>query len=462
MPATRRKRPIPGTHLPRLPRLAGLPLAVLSAVALVLLLAVQPAPAQELDTRREATRRELAEIEQAIRLTDERRDALSAEIDRLERDRATLNSNLIEASKRARGLEDRIAESGGRLNELRRQQDETRASLLERRELLGEVLAALQRMAVNPPPALLVTPDDALTSVRSAILLGSVVPELRAESRVLLTELRELSRISDDIDAERLKLAGDLMQLAEEEQRLSLLLDEKKKLSASARQELAGQSARAAELAAKAGTLSKLIETLETRIAAAREAAEAARKAEVERRRKESEQLAAARADIEKRDFSDTARIAPAMAFEAAKGLLPRPVAGEEIRAFGEEEPLAGPSQGLYIETRASSRVVSPSDGWVVYAGPFRSYGQLLILNAGNGYHVVLAGMDRIDVQMGQFVLAGEPVAVMGARRVASADAVDMDTLRPVLYVEFRKDGNSIDPTPWWSDSTLKREAHDS
>jgi septal ring factor EnvC (AmiA/AmiB activator) len=133
-----------------------------------------------------------------------------------------------------------------------------------------------------------------------------------------------------------------------------------------------------------------------------------------------------------------------------------------EIRSFGEDEPLVGTSKGLYIETRTSSRVVSPADGWVVYAGPFRSYGQLLILNAGNGYHVVLAGMDRIDVEMGQFVLAGEPVAVMGTRRIASAGAVDMETSRPVLYVEFRKNGNAIDPSPWWADTTLKREAHDS
>ena len=421
-----------------------------------------PAGAQELGHRQETSRRELAAIEQEIRLTDERRELLAGEIARLEKDRASINNSLIESSKRARRLEDRLAASEDRLVDLRKELDETRASLGERRELLGEVIAALQRLAINPPPALLVTPDDALTSVRSAILLGAVVPELRAEASVLLTELRELTRIRGDIDAERLSHSRDLMQLAEEEQRLTLLLDEKKNLTAGARQELASQSARAAELAAKAGSLTKLIDSLETRIAAARDAAEAAKKAEEDRRRKEAEKLASAREDIEKNDFSDTARIAPAMAFEAAKGLLPRPAAGVEIRAFGEDEPLAGTSKGLYIATRASGRVVSPADGWVVYAGPFRSYGQLLILNAGNGYHVVLAGMDRIDVQMGQFVLAGEPVAVMGTRRIASAGAVDMETTRPVLYVEFRKDGSSIDPAPWWSESTLKRDAHDS
>jgi septal ring factor EnvC (AmiA/AmiB activator) len=86
----------------------------------------------------------------------------------------------------------------------------------------------------------------------------------------------------------------------------------------------------------------------------------------------------------------------------------------------------------------------------VVYAGPFRSYGQLLILNAGGGYHVLLAGMERISVDLGQFVLTGEPVAIMGGGSQVSA-AVATGTKQPVLYVEFRKDGTPIDPSPWWA-----------
>ena len=94
--------------------------------------------------------------------------------------------------------------------------------------------------------------------------------------------------------------------------------------------------------------------------------------------------------------------------------------------------------------------MLAPADGWVVYAGPFRSYGQVLILNAGDGYHIVLAGMERIDAALGQFVLSGEPVAVMGATRLASIGDIDHTSAQPILYVEFRKDGNSINSTPWW------------
>jgi septal ring factor EnvC (AmiA/AmiB activator) len=91
----------------------------------------------------------------------------------------------------------------------------------------------------------------------------------------------------------------------------------------------------------------------------------------------------------------------------------------------------------------------------VVYAAPYRSYGKLLILNAGGGYHVVLSGMERISVDIGQFVLTGEPVAAMGSGpEVASSTLGGTAGARqPVLYIEFRKDGTPVDPNPWWATS---------
>jgi septal ring factor EnvC (AmiA/AmiB activator) len=120
-----------------------------------------------------------------------------------------------------------------------------------------------------------------------------------------------------------------------------------------------------------------------------------------------------------------------------------------KIREFGASDRLGGTEKGLSISTRAGAQVTAPCDGWVVYAGPFRSYGQLLILNAGGGYHVLLAGMERISVDLGQFVVTGEPVAVMGGG--AQSAAVKAGRIsQPVLYVEFRKDGVPVDPGPWW------------
>ena len=437
---------------------------VAAGLALLLLgTTVQAAQEQDdISDRRTETQRELETIREQIRLSAERRQALAEEIGKLEADRATINRQLIEASARARQLDISIGKSGERLLELKGHGEGIRQSLKARRGVLAEVLGALQRMGRNPPPAILVTPEDALRSVRSAILLGAVVPEIRAETEILATELAELLRIENDIASERDGLRRDLAALAEEEERLGLLLEEKKQLTVEARSELASQQARAAELAARENNLGRLIESLESEIAAARQAADAARQAEEERQKKRAEQLANAREEIARPDFSDTSRIAPAMAFDQARGLLPMPVAGIQVNGFGQRDAFGETATGLSLATRVNAPVTAPADGWVVYAGPFRSYGELLILNAGSGYHIVLAGMETIHVELGNFVLAGEPVARMGARRIASAEAVGVEATRPVLYVEFRKDGKPIDPSPWWAIDANERASDDS
>jgi septal ring factor EnvC (AmiA/AmiB activator) len=148
--------------------------------------------------------------------------------------------------------------------------------------------------------------------------------------------------------------------------------------------------------------------------------------------------------------LKDPARLSPAIAFASAKGLFAFPVNGRKIRDFGGSDGAGGVEKGISLATRAGAQVTTPCDGWVVYAGPFRSYGQLLILNAGGGYHVLIAGMERISVNIGQFVLTGEPVATMGTTsQVASILATTAS--QPVLYVEFRKDGTPIDSGPWWA-----------
>ena len=125
---------------------------------------------------------------------------------------------------------------------------------------------------------------------------------------------------------------------------------------------------------------------------------------------------------------------------------------GCESRNSAPPDGIGGTEKGLSLSTRPGSQITAPCDGWVVYSGTFRNYGQLLILNAGGGYHVLLAGMERISVDLGQFVVTGEPVAVMGGG-AQSAAAIATRSAQPVLYVEFRKDGTPVDPGPWWAAS---------
>jgi septal ring factor EnvC (AmiA/AmiB activator) len=151
--------------------------------------------------------------------------------------------------------------------------------------------------------------------------------------------------------------------------------------------------------------------------------------------------------------FASPDRLKPALPFETAKGTLRLPAQGRRVKSFGDAAPTGSTLKGIALQTRGEARITAPADGWVVYAGEFRSYGQLLIINAGGGYHILLAGMSRIDVSLGQFVLAGEPIAVMGN---SAPPSQGNDSSRPVLYVEFRKNGRPIDPDPWWAEASEK------
>ena len=373
---------------------------------------------------------------------------LKSEIDLIGEDRRKLNQALIDAAARLRGDEDRIAETETRLKPLDLSEQRLRESLAGRRATIAEVLAALQRVGRHPPPAIMVRPEDALQSVRTAIMLGAVLPEMRQQAESLAADLSDLLRIRKEIADEKDRLARDAASLGEERQRISLLIDERQKKQVDTEKALEAERQKSIVLARQVDNLKDLIGKVEQGLDTASRAARSANRAAEETardstRNKDRTELAA---------LQDPGRLAPAVAFASARGQLPLPVNGTRIKEFGAQDSLGGTEKGLVIATRAGSQVTAPCDGWVVYAAPFRNYGQVLILNGGGGYHVVLAGMDRISVNVGQFVLTGEPVAVMGGGSqtpVASASNVD----KPALYVEFRKDGTPIDPNPWWAAS---------
>jgi septal ring factor EnvC (AmiA/AmiB activator) len=362
---------------------------------------------------------------------------LKTELDAIGEDRRKLNALLIDTAARIRTAEDRVAAAEKRLSALSGSEDTIRRSLASRKGVIAEVLAALQRMGRRPPPALLVSPEDALQSVRAAILLGAVLPDMKVEVDTLIADLAELVRVRTEIAAERDALGRDLAALSQERTRMTVLVQERQRKQSEMEKALEAERGRAVQLARQADNLKDLIGRLEQEIAAASRAAAAAARSDPKN------SLAA---------LKDPGRLSPAIAFASAKGALPLPIGGIKIREFGASDGLGGTEKGLSITSRTGAQVTAPCDGWVVYSGPFRSYGQLLILNAGGGYHVLLAGMERISVDLGQFVLTGEPVAVMGGGP-QSAAAIATGSSQPVLYIEFRKDGTPVDPSPWWATS---------
>src|SRR3569832_2239638 len=275
-----------------------------------------PAPAQPQNGERLDTLKQRDEDLKALREQQQKSTQTEAEIKRqieeIGNDRRKLNQALIDSAAKLREVETKVADTETRLKPLDAQEATIRASLESRRSVIGEVLAALQRIGRRPPPALIASPEDALQAVRTAMVLGAVLPEMRDQVADLAKDLNDLLAVRKTIDDARDTLSKQLASLGDERTRMRALVEERQKQEAAREKALAAARTRAADLAKQAGTLKDLIAKLEQGLdPATRAAREAARG--------------------EQRPLStlqDPGRMAPSVAFASLRGRVPIPVSG--------------------------------------------------------------------------------------------------------------------------------------
>jgi murein hydrolase activator len=377
---------------------------------------------------------ELEDVSRELGQAKVRRDGLEDEVAALDSEAQQLSEKMIAIAARIQGAEGLITAAEERLAKLGEEEGTLSRELARRRESLSELLAGLQQLERNPPPPIVTDPGDALSAVRGAMLFTAVVPEIKTRAALLAQSLSRLQVLRASIQREQSGLKAENEHLQAERREIAALHERKLQLLRATGGELEREVARAARLSKKAQSLRELLATIE-----------------VERRRREAEAEASAKAAEAKAQAETAQQQKSKLVFVSARGTLEFPAQGQKLRAFGEADGLGGSVKGLFIATRQEAQVTAPAPGRVEFAGPFRSYGQLLILDVGEGYLVLLAGLGTISAQSGQFVRAGEPVGVMGnepARGTMIGDS--MDETRPILYVEFRKNGSAVDPSPWW------------
>ncbi len=217
---------------------------------------------QELEAAR-AQQKTAAELQQK----------LATDIASIGQDRSKLNQQLIDIAAQVRSVETRIGDAEARLRPLDSREQQIRGSLDSRRSEIVEVLAALQRAGRRTPPALLVRPEDALQSLRTAMLLGSVVPELHARTQKLADDLGELVALRKNIATERDQLAVDRDKLKNDQTRLAALVDERQRQQSSIEKDMEAEGARAISLSRQVDSLQGLIAKMEQDLKSAAKAA---------------------------------------------------------------------------------------------------------------------------------------------------------------------------------------------
>jgi murein hydrolase activator len=403
------------------------PLAALGllAAAAVPLWAGNPEPsAAEADIELKTITRQLEQARQ-------QEQAIEGRLTALESEAAAVSRSLAETAARIQSREAMVTAGEDQLQQIETEERELLDGIARRQDSLGELLAGLQRLEANPPPPFVTRPDDALSALRGAMLFGAIVPALEAETAALARQLARIENLRAGRANQQRELTRHLDSLAGARAELKDLHTRKLALMAETRDRLEAERRRSQDLAARAMTLRELLDGVAE-----------------ERRRDETKQRSA---EEEAERLRQELLNRPRTAFTEMHGQIKFPAQGERLREYGEGDGFGGHSKGLYIATRKLAQVTAPADADIEFAGEFRSYGQLLILNVGEGYHVLLAGLGRITAEAGQTMRAGEPIGSMGeapARGTLIGDR--LDDPRPILYVEFRKDGSAIDPSAWW------------
>ncbi|WP_157969965.1 murein hydrolase activator EnvC family protein [Pelagibacterium sediminicola] len=396
---------------------------------------------------------DLETITGEIRLSEERINQIRAEIEALEGDTARLAAELVATGQRVdlAGEDVRLIEE--RLEELFASERAIRSRLDGHDRSISNLLASLQRISASPPPAMIVDPTDALASARAALLLSAVLPELQDKARTVTQDLNALLALKQTALTEADRLNANIETLHAERLRIATVIEARNQGREWLSEELLVEEAEARALADRATSLEQLIAGLETRIAALT-AADEARSA------------ASSGSDVPVLDpetlaiaFADATRTEPAVPLEAARGFLTRPANGVAVQSFGAADGFGGTAQGLTLATRADAPVLAPADGWVAYAGPFLNYGQILVLNAGQDYMIVLAGLGVVDVELGDFVTMGTPVGTMGGRAEGLRLAGNAGVAGPTLYIELREGGIPINPQGWWAARSENEES---
>ncbi len=410
-------------------------IAVMLAAALA---AALPAVAEESE-KLQQIEEDLAKATAAAKALQEGGSALKAELD-------SLRKRLVAAAAAAQEAEQELASMSETLARLETEERSKTEDLARRRKETAVTLAALQRLALRPPDALIAAPGTPLETVRGALLLKSAVPALTERSAVLRSELQSLAQVREEIVDSQAALDRAAAERSAAAAEIKSLIDAKAALLAETQAANRKSAERAAALAAKAKDVRELL----GRLAAERERAEA----EAAERRAKEPHIDEEFLTLPNR-FEPPARTPAAVAalgpqavplierptlvqpFPDTPGGLLMPARGRIARLFDPAAAAEPLSKGVVIETLPGAQVIAPFDGHVVFQGPFRGYGSILIIDHAGGYHTLLSGLGRIDTAVGQWLLAGEPVGVMGSEGV------------PGLYIELRHANQPIDPLPW-------------
>ena len=341
--------------------------------------------------------------------------------DKLANEIRSVQKQMVRSAQAIQEKEDTLSQLETRLDELRKEEETLSQKLMQSKAQTVHLVTALQSLALKPKEQIFLEKQAPTQILRSRMMLNSAVPIAQRMTQDVLLDVEKLEETKVEIQSQIRKVKETMENLTNKTEQLNGLISKKTKLQAEydASNELSRK--KIATLAGQANDLKELLQRLEK---------ERQRQLEIERKKKLEQEEAQRMARL-------TSFFPSSSSFEKSRGSLPYPVVGQIVENYGDVTMKGMHAKGLTISTRAGAILRAPFTGRVLFSGPFKSYGKMLIIDCSDGYLLLLAGLDEMNAFTGQEVIAGEPVGRMGTERTK-------------LYIEIRKDGQAIDPGPWF------------
>ncbi len=410
----------------------------------------------------QVSRKKLESVEAQVQIKETELKKKQAESVALSLELAKLNKQMIEAAKKVQTDEEKTTKMEKELEKLESKLEVLEQNFNKEHKNLTYILASMQNLALYPSETLVIQPLTPVEIIQSAILMRETIPYIYKHADKLKADLQELEKQKNKVKTALENLETQKNKMLNRQNQLKKMAEQKSSIRKKVETESLALKNQAQKLALEAADLKELVEKLEKdeelkkrRYA---EIKKAARKREQEAFKKlQEEQIKRIKegkskglfdesgtsyVEDDSQDYMEDVKAQNSsqnmINFTSAKGRLSRPARGEIITSYGNELSKGVTSKGIVIKTRANAQVIAPYDGSVIFSGPFKGYGNLIIIDHLKGYVSLLAGLEAIDVQTGQMLLAGEPVGIMPGGESAK------------LYVEIRKDQNPINPEPWF------------
>lgn len=354
------------------------------------------------------TAKDLAKIEAQIKQAKQQQAESQRKSQALDKEVKNVQKEMVSLAKSVRKHEDQLSLLEQKKKELQNQQDELEQKLSLSSLQMAKIMQGMQTLALRPSEILLIQAKTPIQMLRSHRLMQYSFPIVGGIQQQTQEDLNALSQVKMDLQTKISAIKTTTAELSDKNEQMEKLAQQKKVLQAQYASNYEKSKAKVEKLAKEAKSLKDLLASIE-----------------------KEQQKKRAKAKTPTRGFGTGA-------FARARGSLSLPAQGRITQNFGDT---TGASQshakGMVVTTRKLAQVAAPFDGTVLFAGPFQNYGKLVIIDHGDNYLTVLAGMDTITTSVGSQLLTGEPIGKMGSDYTS-------------LYIEVRQNGQAINPRPWF------------